>query len=386
MRFLHIADLHVGKRVREHLMMDEQRHAFEQMRAIAVREQVDAVLIAGDVFDKSVPSRDALELFEELLASFVSMHIPVCAIPGNHDAAHLLGYCSSLVASAGIYIARPYAGSITTVRLENPHGAVDVHLLPFIRPTDVRMAHPQRAEEVRTHDDAVRVALEEHTLDAQVRNVLVAHQFVVDTDATPETSDSETAHVGGIDAVQAAHFDSFDYVALGHLHRAQKVRRAEVRYAGSPVCYSFSEAGQAKSVCVVDVESEGVSVHTVPLVPLRAMREIEASFEDIQAGVDTGDHDDYLHITLTDRSVYDALNRLRVLYPNLLWLSWSDALEGDAARAAQGLQNMRGKTPIELFAGFYKTQTGLELTKNERAMVEEVLSATQGIERTGGAQ
>ncbi|MDO4182878.1 MAG: exonuclease SbcCD subunit D [Coriobacteriia bacterium] len=378
MRFLHTGDLHIGKRLAERSLLDDQRFVFQQMLDIAREQAVDAVLIAGDVFDKTAPGREALELSEWLLAGFVAQRLPVFVVPGNHDSAQLVSYCSTVLEASGLHVAKAYAGEVTHVRLKDAEGPVDVHLLPFVRPTDVRMAHPEDAEDIRTHDDAVRVALAHAAVDPAVRNVLVAHQFVVNGDQLPETCQSETVSVGGIDSVQMGNFAAFDYVALGHLHGRQQVGRPQVRYSGSPVKYSFSECSQVKSVCVVDVGVDGVTVQEVPLRPLREMREVSGSFEDLIAGSDTGDHDDYVRVRLTDRSVYDAFNRLRSVYPNLLKLDWAD-LENATVLAAASLADMKAKSPAELFGDFFLQQAGKELSAEERELFDGVMaSAAEG--------
>ncbi len=344
MRFLHVADLHIGKRVHERLMLDEQEHAFDQLISIAEDQRIDAVLVAGDVFDRPNPSSVALELSERFLASFVRRSIPVFVIPGNHDS----------------------------------NGPVCVHLLPFVRPLDVRAAFPQREAEIKTHHDAVRVALEEHPLEQGIRHVLVAHQFVTAMGIDPERCESETmSSLGGLDNVDASLFDAFDYVALGHLHGPQRVGRDAVRYAGSPVRYSFSEISQKKAACIVDLDGQGnVTVTQIPLTPLHAMREITCSLEDLEAGKDTGDHQDYMHVTLTDRSAYDAFNRVKAVYPRLLLLSWQEA-EIAASSGKMTLSEMKQKSCFELFSDFFMEQTGQGLTDEQCAIMQDIVRDDQ---------
>ena len=378
MRFLHVADLHIGKRVHERLMLDEQEHAFDQLISIAEDQRVDAVLVAGDVFDRPNPSSVALELSERFLASFVRRNIPVFVIPGNHDSAQQVAYCSTITDAAGLHVARPYRGHIATFPLEDADGPVCVHLLPFVRPLDVRAAFPQREAEIKTHNDAVRVALEEHPLEQGVRHVLVAHQFVTAMGVDPERCESETmSSLGGLDNVDASLFDAFDYVALGHLHGPQRVGRDAVRYAGSPVRYSFSEISQKKAACIVDLDGQGnVTVTQIPLTPLHAMREITCSLEDLEAGKDTGDHQDYMHVTLTDRSAYDAFNRVKAVYPRLLLLSWQEA-EIAASSGKMTLSEMKQKSCFELFSDFFIEQTGQGLTDEQCTIMQDIMRDDQ---------
>ena len=253
-----------------------------------------------------------------------------------------------------------------------------MHLLPFVRPLDVRAAFPQREAEIKTHHDAVRVALEEHPLEQGIRHVLVAHQFVTAMGIDPERCESETmSSLGGLDNVDASLFDAFDYVALGHLHGPQRVGRDAVRYAGSPVRYSFSEISQKKAACIVDLDGQGnVTVTQIPLTPLHAMREITCSLEDLEAGKDTGDHQDYMHVTLTDRSAYDAFNRVKAVYPHLLLLSWQEA-EIEASSGKMTLSEMKQKSCFELFSDFFMEQTGQDLTDEQCAIVQDIVRDDQ---------
>ncbi len=382
MKFLHVADLHIGKRVHERLMLDEQEHAFDQLIHIAEDEGVDAVLVAGDVFDRTNPIPKALELSERFFAAFVQCRIPVFVIPGNHDNAQQVAYFSTITAASGLHVARPFRGEIESFTLTDDTGPLQIHLLPFVRPIDVRAAFPQRADEIKTHHDAVRVALEEHSLEQGIRHVLVAHQFVTASGVDPERSDSETkSSVGGLDNVGACLFDAFDYVALGHLHGPQRIGRDTCRYAGSPLAYSFSEIKQNKAACIVELGAPGrVEIRQIPLTPLRAMREVTLSLEEVEVGKDTGNHQDYLHVILTDQSAYDAFNRVKAVYPNLLQLSWEEA-DIAASSATMTLSDMKTKTCFELFEDFFQEQTGEALTDEERAVVQRISREEEGMRR-----
>lgn len=373
MKFLHIGDLHIGKRVHERSMLDEQRHAFDQIIEITRDEQVDAVLIAGDVFDRPQPPKEALEECERLYTGLIQAGAKVYVIPGNHDSAQQVAFCSGITAAAGLFIAKPYRGDIQSYRLEKDGETACIHLLPFVRPTDVRMALPDRAEEIHTHDDAVRIALAEHELDQGVCNILVSHQFVTDGDDGPQTCDSESISVGGIDNVLASNFDAFNYVALGHLHGPQRVGRPEVRYSGSPVRYSFSEANQRKVAVVVEVGSSTVSTREIELAPIHKMREIKMSYAELAAGADNGDHEDYMHVTLTDTSLYDALSKVRAIYPNLLRLDWDQATDTVGFSTAE-ISEIKRKSVSELFCEFYENQTGAALSDEARMAFEDIVA------------
>lgn len=376
MKLLHVADLHIGKRVNGLSMIDEQRNAIDQIVSIAEGEGVAGVLVAGDVFDRPIPSREALEVCEQLFSRLTDAGIPVFVVPGNHDSPQQLAFCSMLLESAGLHIAKAFDGTIDRHVIEEDGERACIHLLPFVRPTDVRMALPDHADQVSSHEDAVRVALSQDELDPHAVNVLVAHQFVTASGSQPQTCDSELISVGGSDNVDASVFDAYDYVALGHLHGPQYVGREEVRYSGSPLMYSFSEVSHRKGVTLLTIEGGSVSIEERPITPLHRMREITASYEDLLDGADTGDSLDYMRVTLVDRSLPDAMAKLRIIYPNILRLDWQ-FLSDAPARMAEQAPGSSALDPLELFSRYYLEQTSLELTAQEQAIVAECIEEVQ---------
>lgn len=369
MKLLHIADLHLGKRVNGMSMIAEQLHVIGQLHDIAREEGVAGVLIAGDVFDRPIPSREALEACELLFSGFIDKGIPVFAIPGNHDSPQQLAFCSSLLSSSGLHIAKAFDGSVDHFDIEADSQHVRIHLLPFVRPTDVRMALPERAQDIKSHDDAVRVALEQVQLDPSAPNILVAHQFVTSGGTAPGTCDSEILSIGGSDNVDVAVFDAFDYVALGHLHGAQRIGRDSVRYSGSPLKYSFSEVNHKKGATIVEIADGEITHFARSIVPIHDMRELTASFAELESGIDEGNHLDYLRITLADKSLPDAMAKLRLIYPNILRLDWERHASTESSIA--GARRVESTSPVELFEAFYELQTGEELTESERGLVEQ---------------
>lgn len=368
MKLLHVSDLHIGKRVNGLLMIEEQLNAIEQIIDIARSEDVSGVLIAGDVFDKPIPSREALEACERLFSGLCEAGIPVFAIPGNHDSPQQLSFCSALLSSSGLHIAKAFDGNIESHVLERDGQRVVIHLLPFVRPTDVRMALPEHADEVKTHDDAVRVALSQDSLEEDAFHVLVAHQFVTASGAAPETCDSEIVSIGGSDNVDSSAFDAYDYVALGHLHGAQSMGRDAVRYSGSPLKYSFSEVHHRKSVTLLSIDEESLAIDTRPIAPLHEMRELVSSYEDLANGVDDGSKFDYLRITLTDRSLPDAMAKLRAIYPNILRLDW-EFLATPANPSHHSNADTAALDPLELFESYFLEQTGAKLDEEDKAVI-----------------
>ena len=318
MKFLHLGDLHLGKTVLEISMLEEQRHMLRAIAHTAVERGVDAVVIAGDVYDRSVPPAEAVEVFDEFLVSLHEADVAVLAISGNHDSPDRLEFGSRLFARRRVYIAGRYTGSVQKVTLSDAFGAVHFYLLPFIKPATVRAVLGEAAE---TTEQAVRLVLRDVSLPPEERHVLVAHQFVTAGGQTPETSDSETMYIGGLDNVDSSCFDGFDYVALGHLHRAQRIGRDSIRYAGSPLKYSLSEIGTVKSMPLVTLGEKGeVACELIPLTPLRDWRRLRGSLDELlmEGRIHPSICDDYIYAILTEDAVLDLAERLRVVYPNLV--------------------------------------------------------------------
>lgn len=368
MKLLHVSDLHLGKRVNGLSMAAEQRNVIDQIVSIAIEEGVAGVLVAGDVFDRPHPSRDALEACERLFSRLCDANIPVYVIPGNHDSATQLAFLAGLLSTAGLNIAKAFSGVIETHDLFDGEQRVRIHMLPFVRPTDVRMALPDRADDIRSHDDAVRVALSVDEIDPDAVNVLMAHQFATASGAEPETCDSEIVNVGGADNVDASAFDAYDYVALGHLHGAQHVGRPAVRYSGSPLKYSLSEIDHEKSATIVSIEAGRVEASTRALTPLHEMREVTASYDELVSGMDEGDHLDYMRVTLTDKSLFDAMAKVRAMYPNVLRLDWEHALSERQVPEEHSV-DVQGADPLALFEDFFAEQTGEALDDDDREIL-----------------
>ena len=306
MKVLHVSDLHIGKRVNGMSMLDDQRYILRQILDIAEKRQVSVLLIAGDVYDKASPSAEAVTVFDAFLTDAVAAGLRVLAIPGNHDSAERIAYAQGLLEKQGVCLPPVYAGEVERVELEDEHGPVEFWLLPFLKPAHVRRWFPDA--EIESYTDAVAAAIAHMDIDPAARNVLVTHQFVTGG----ARSGSEELSVGGTDNVDSSVFAPFDYVALGHLHGAQQIDRPTIRYAGSPLKYSFSEASQHKSVTVVTLGEKGaVDVRTLPLTPLRDLREIRGSYDELTARSfyeHTTYRSDYLHLILTDeQDVYDAV-------------------------------------------------------------------------------
>ena len=371
MKFLHLADLHLGKRVNGFSMLEDQAHILRQILAILDDEQPDGVLIAGDVYDKSVPSVEAVELLDGFLTELRARGVPVLLISGNHDSPERLAFGGRVMDSCGIHISPVYDGALAPVTLHDEFGPVHVWLLPFVKPAHVRRWFPDA--DIESYTDAVAEAVAHMDIDTAARNVLVTHQFVTGG----ARSGSEELSVGGTDNVDSGVFAPFDYVALGHLHGAQHIGLETIRYAGSPLKYSFSEARQHKSVTVVTLGEKGnVQVRTVALTPLRELREIRGSYDELTARSfyeHTTYRSDYLHLILTDeQDVFDAMSRLRTIYPYLMTLDYDNA----RTRAAGGMSvpaETERRTPLELFEALYTRQNHQPMSEVQRAYIAQLM-------------
>lgn len=371
MKFLHLADLHLGKRVNGFSMLEDQAHILRQILAILDDEQPDGVLIAGDVYDKSVPTVEAVELLDGFLTELRTHGVPVLLISGNHDSPERLAFGGRVMDSCGIHISPVYDGALAPVTLHDTFGPVHVWLLPFVKPAHVRRWFPDA--DIESYTDAVAEAVAHMDIDTAARNVLVTHQFV--TGGT--RSGSEELSVGGTDNVDSGVFAPFDYVALGHLHGAQHIGSETIRYAGSPLKYSFSEARQHKSVTVVTLGEKGdVQVRTVALTPLRELREIRGSYDELTARSfyeHTTYRSNYLHLILTDeQDVFDAMSRLRTIYPYLMTLDYDNA----RTRAAGGMSvpaETERRTPLELFEALYQRQNHRPMSEVQRAYIAQLM-------------
>lgn len=371
MKFLHLADLHLGKRVNGFSMLEDQAHILRQILAILDDEQPDGVLIAGDVYDKSVPSVEAVGLLDGFLTELRARGVPVLLISGNHDSPERLAFGGRVMDSCGIHISPVYDGALAPVTLHDEFGPVHVWLLPFVKPAHVRRWFPDA--DIESYTDAMAEAVAHMDIDTAARNVLVTHQFV--TGGT--RSGSEELSVGGTDNVDSGVFAPFDYVALGHLHGAQHIGRETIRYAGSPLKYSFSEARQHKSVTVVTLGEKGdVQVRTVALTPLRELREIRGSYDELTARSfyeHTTYRSDYLHLILTDeQDVFDAMSRLRTIYPYLMTLDYDNA-RTRAAGGMSALAETERRTPLELFEALYQRQNHQPMSEVQRAYIAQLM-------------
>ncbi len=380
MKLLHLADLHIGRRIGEFNLLEDQRYILNEILRITDEEKPSGILMAGDIYDKSLPPAEAVELLDDFLTELVSRKLPVFMISGNHDSPERLNFGSRIMGKNGLHIAGTYHGELHGEAMEDEYGKVNIYLLPYVKPALVR---PYFDTPIETCDDAVRAALGKAVMNPNERNILIAHQFVTSGLQEPERSDSESLAIGGLDNVDTSAFDGFDYVALGHLHGPQRIGRDSIRYAGSPLKYSFSESRQHKSVTLLELGEKGqVDTRLIPLVPLRDMREVKGPIAALlRAGAEEQPiSQDYIHATLTDEEeIYDAIGKLRQVYPNLMKLDMENSRsvqKEDSKTAASG--DVARKKPMELFSEFYSNQNNTELSDGQRALMEEIFTQAGG--------
>jgi len=372
MKLIHLSDLHIGKRVNEVSMIEEQEYILNQIMEAIDAQQPDAVLISGDVYDKSVPSAEAVTLFDSFLYDLAERKRQVLIISGNHDSPERLAFGGRLMEHKGIHLSPVYDGNIAPVTLTDSYGEVRFWLLPFLKPAHVKRFYPD--ETIESYTDACRIAVEKMNIDTAKRNVLLAHQFVTGSSAC----DSEEITVGGTDNVDASVFEGFDYVALGHIHGPQNIGGGRMRYFGTPLKYSFSEARHQKSITVVELAEKGdFQWYTIPLTPLHDMREIRGSYDEVTAKAfyENTAVEDYLHITLTDEEdVPEAMARLRVIYPNLMKLDY-DNTRTRTNLIIEGAADVQRKSPLQLFGELYEQQNNQPMTEVQNKFMHELIAS-----------
>lgn len=371
---MHLADLHLGKRVNGFSMMEDQEYILNRILEIMEEEQPDGLLIAGDVYDKTIPPAEAVRRMDDFLTAVAEKHVPVFLISGNHDSAERVAFGHQLMQGSGIWISPVYDGTIRHHTLGDRWGEVNIYLIPFLRPSVVRSFFPD--VEIEDYTDALRTIIEDLQVDTSRRNVVLAHQFVTAAGALPETCESEQLSVGGLDRVDGSVFSPFDYTALGHLHGPQRVGSETIRYAGSPLKYSFSELHQKKSVTVAELRAKGeTEIRQIPLQPRREMIELRGTFEEIleEARKKGAPQTDYYHMILTDETdVVDALSRLREYYPNIMLLDY-DNRRTRSQKEVEQLDRVEERTPGELFAALYEQQNGQEMDSDRKEYLDGLI-------------
>lgn len=370
MKIMHLSDLHIGKKVNEYSMLQDQIYILKEILRIIDNEKVETVIIAGDVYDRSLPPNEALELFDEFLYQLSSRNVNVFVISGNHDSPERISYGGRMMTENKIFLSPVYDGNVKPITLNDDYGEVNFYLLPFVRPADIRRYFPD--ENIENYTDAVKVAIDNMNVDFSERNILVTHQFVTGA----ELYESEDIIVGGTDNVSGEVFDGFDYVALGHIHREQTVGKDNIRYCGTPLKYSFSEAKNIKSVTILDFNDKGnIEYSKIPLTPFRDMREIRGTYYELtlKSSYESTNTEDYLHITLTDEEdIPDAIGKLRSIYPNIMKLDY-DNLRTRGSGTVDAIENIESKSPFELFADLFKQQNNQDMSEEQEEIMRNLI-------------
>lgn len=378
MKIVHLSDLHIGKRVNEFSMLEDQEFTLTKIINIIDDEKPEAVIIAGDVYDKSVPSAEAVQLFDDFLCRLAQRKLQVFVISGNHDSAERMAFGGRLMDLSGVHMSPVYNGNVEAISLEDNFGRVNFWMLPFVKPANVRRFFEDA--QIESYTDAVRVAVENMNVSTDERNVIVTHQFVTGA----QKCESEEISVGGSDNVDASVFDSFDYVALGHIHGPQNIGSERIRYCGTPLKYSFSEVKHKKSVTVVELGEKGsLEVHTVALEPKHDMREIKGTYNEImlKENYDGTNTDDYMHITLTDEEdIPDAVGKIRVVYKNLMKLEYDNKRTRSTAKL-DIIENIEQRSPLELISEFYEKQNDQPMSDEQSEFVKTLIEGIWEVEK-----
>lgn len=383
MRFLHLADLHIGKKVNGFSMLEDQRYVLEQVLRVAEKERLDGVLLAGDIYDKTVPAGEAVQVLDWFLTELSALELPIYMVSGNHDSGERLSFAAAMLKKNGVHIASIYNGALEPIEVKDEYGILNLYMLPFVKPVHVRKALMRDGEEaiqedeIRTYDDAVARVLSEAKVDPSARNLLVAHQLVTGA----ARCDSEDVTVGGIDNVNAELFDAFDYVALGHIHGPQSMTRQEVRYAGTLLKYSFSECNHKKSMTIVELKEKGdVSVELIPVRPLRDMRILKGHYAELmsQSAYEGTDCQDYLKVILTDeKEIPEVMGKLRTVYPNIMALEY-DNVKSRSSSLIHSVKAVEQKQPMEYFRELYEQQNGKDMDGEQEKIVLDMMREIWG--------
>ena len=371
MRFLHLSDLHIGKRVNEFSMIEEQKYILNQILNVIDNERVESVLIAGDIYDKSVPSAEAVLIFDEFLTNLADRNLTVFVISGNHDSPERIAFGNRLMKECCVYMSPVFNGDIRPITLKDEYGSINIYMLPFIKPVNVKKVYPDA--EADSYSDAVKFVIDKMDVNRSERNIIVAHQLVTGAGRC----DSEDISIGGMDNVDASVFEPFDYVALGHIHRPQSISRDTLRYSGTPLKYSFSEMNHNKSLTIVDMLEKGnISIDTSHiLVPEHDMREIRGRYMEItDRNFYIGTNiEDYLHIVLEDEEdIPDVLGRLRSIYPNIMRLDY-DNLRTRTNNDIDSASDLEEKNPMQLFEEFFRLQNNADMNSRQRELIEGII-------------
>ena len=377
MKIVHLADLHLGKILQEQSLIEDQEYMLKEIINIIKAEKVQVLLISGDVYDRSVPPTEAVNLLDSFFKILIKeLKIKVFIISGNHDSKDRLGFGNKIFEDEGLYIESKYTGTLKKVKLEDEYGPLNIYMLPFIKPVEVKKFFEDDLE--NNYDLAINKIIEKEEIDKSERNIIMVHQFVTAGNVKPERTESEVLSLGGIENVDVSNFKSFDYVAIGHVHRPQKIGRDTARYAGTILKYSFSEINHNKSIPIIDIKEKGnITINLLPLKPLRDMREIKGPIEELikEENYKEGNLEDYIKAIITNEEpVYDAIGKIKKIYPNTLKLEIQNSKTINSNTEQNiNLEEVKKKSELELFSDFYKLQNNLDLNEKQKEIVKNII-------------
>ena len=371
MKIMHLSDLHLGKRVNEFSMLEDQIYILNEIINIIDEQKPKVIILAGDIYDKPITPAEAVEIFDDFLYKLSKRNPAVFIISGNHDSPERIAFGSRLFDKSSIYLSPVYNGKISPICIDDKYGKINFYMLPFIKPVHVRRFFPDAP--ISTYTDALNTVITDMDIDNTKRNILITHQFVTGSSRT----ESEDVSVGGSDNVDSDIFKDFDYVALGHIHRSQCCDSEYIRYCGTPLKYSFSESKDIKSITMLDIKEKGnIKLDFIPLTPLRDMVEIKGSYNELMLKSfyeNTSLTDDYVHITLTDEEdIPDVITKLRVVYKNIMKLDY-DNQRTKKSSEINPINDMDSKSPLELFDTFYELQNGKHLSDTQRVFLKNII-------------
>ena len=376
MKILHLADLHIGKIIYEQSLLEDQEYMLKQIEKIIEKEKIEAVLISGDIYDRSIPPADAVEVLDKFLNNLIKiLKVKVFIISGNHDSKERLNFGSKIFENDGLYIQTTYNGKIRKVELDEK---INIYMLPFIKPIELRQYFEN--EKIETYNDAIKNIIENEKLDKTKINILMAHQFVTSGTTNPETCESETINVGGLDNVDASNFSEFDYVALGHIHGPQKIGEEKIRYSGTMLKYSFSEVNHHKSVVIIEIKNGKIDFKLEPLIPLRDMRKIQGPIEELlkKENYEGTNQQDYIKAVITnEEAIYDAIGQIRKIYPNTLSLDILNSKSYNSDMDIENFEKIKEKSEFELFNDFYEFQNSVRLDEEQSDIIKKVIEKTK---------
>lgn len=378
MKILHLADMHIGKNVIEQSMLEDQEYMLEQIIKKIKKEKIEVVLISGDVYDRSIPPSEAVNLLDNFLKILIKdLKLKVFIIAGNHDSKERLNFGSKIFEEEGLYICTSYEGNIKKVQLEDKYGKINIYMLPYIKPIEVKRYFEDT--EINSYNDAIKNIIKKEKINQDERNIILSHQFVTAGNTEPEKSDSETLFLGGTENVDVSNYDKFDYVALGHIHGPQRIGRDTARYAGTILKYSFSEVNQKKALTVIDYKEKGnLEYKLIQLVPIRDMRVIKGPIEELlkEENYIGTNRNDYIRAIITNEEpIYDAIGQIKRVYPNTL------RLDIENSKFVQSFENkltnideIKKRDELELFNEFFQFQNNTELNKMQTEIMKNIIS------------